>query len=88
VGTVPSEHSLYLTTLRCDECGNRTTYAHEGANVPIDQEAPWPDDVKLCSECGYYYPDDLGLVIDEIANAERVDPHSLEADSDRDGGNP
>lgn len=65
---------IYLTTLRCKECGNGTTIAHDGPDVPIDQEAPWPDDVQLCPECGTFYPDDLALVIEEVANAERIDP--------------
>lgn len=72
-----NETLLYLTTLCCNECGNRTTYAHDGPRVPIDQEAPWPDDVQLCPECGTYYPDDLGEVTVEVANAGRVLPENI-----------
>ncbi|MFD1515829.1 hypothetical protein [Halomarina rubra] len=73
------ERVLYLTTLRCKECGNGTTYAHEGPNTAIDQEAPWPENPVLCPECGTFYPDDLAVVIEEVANAKRVDPESQEA---------
>lgn len=65
---------LYLTTLRCQDCGNETTYPRVGPAVPMDQDPPWPDDVLCCPECATYYPDDLGVAITEVAEAERYAP--------------
>lgn len=67
---------LYLTTIECHD-GHETTFAHEGGKVPIDQETPWPD-VTYCPKCGEPFPVDLGAATAEVANAERVDPHTLE----------
>lgn len=69
-----TDQVLYLTTLRCSECGNGTTFAHRGPDVAQDQSPPWPDDVLLCPECGTYYPDDLGVSVEEIHVAEIVPP--------------
>lgn len=83
-----AEKVLYLTTIRCKECGNGTTYAHMGPNVPLDRETPWPDDVQLCPECGTHYPDDLGEAIEEVSSlppvGDVVGPHNT--DTDRSGG--
>lgn len=65
--------TLYLTTLGCFNCGDETTYAHEGSDVPVDQEAPWPE-VKYCPACQEPYPNDLAVVMDEVAEAKRVAP--------------
>lgn len=73
-----ADQVLYLTTLRCNECGNDTTYTHEGPEVPVDQEAPWPE-VTACAVCGEFLPDDLGAITVEVAEAERVAPHERAA---------
>lgn len=64
---------VYLTTLACRPGTHETTFAHEGGAVPLDQEAPWPD-VECCPVCGLDYPDDLGVAMTEVAEAERVLP--------------
>lgn len=59
---------MYLTAIRCRACGARVKYAHGGPDVPIDQEAPWPNDVQYCPNCREPYPDDLAVVTEEVAN--------------------
>lgn len=70
---MPESTTIYLTTLRCGECADETTFAHEGGTVPFDQEAPWPD-VKRCPVCAAFYDDDLGVDMTEVAEAARVPP--------------
>lgn len=73
---------LYLTTVGCPGCGAETTFAHEGPNVPIDQETPWPD-AEFCPACSEPYPEDLGAAMTEVANAERIRPEDLATGGDR-----
>lgn len=74
--TSSSGQTLYLTTLTCpSEEGHRTTIAHEGGTIPLDQETPWPD-VECCPVCGTDYPPDLAEVIAEVGEAVRVRPEA------------
>ena len=78
-----TERVLYLTQVRCPECGNTTTYAHEGEPTPVDMDAPWPRDVFACPECTTPYPSDIGAFIEGVHEAERVSPRSTDADTAR-----
>lgn len=61
-----TSRTLYLTDIRCPECGNTTTYAHTAGMQTVDMEAPWPRDIYACPECTMPYPDDLGVVIEDV----------------------
>lgn len=62
---------LYLTTLKCPTCAVETTYAHDGPDVAMDAETPWPS-VNVCPGCKSGYPTDLGAAAVEVAEAVRV----------------
>lgn len=64
-----NELALYLTTLQCQHCQRFHTFAQETKRVPVDRDAPWPD-VSVCPHCGSDYPDDLAVVITEVAETE------------------
>lgn len=80
------ERVLYLTTVRCPECGNTTTYAHEADPTPVDRDAPWPRDVVACPECTMPYPADIGAHIEDVHEAERVPPSETVTETERSGG--
>lgn len=65
--------TLYLTTLCCGACEESTTIAHEGEAVALDAEPEWPD-VDVCPKCGAGYPDDLGIAVEEVQEAEPRPP--------------
>lgn len=72
-----SERTLYLTEIICPTCDGSTTIAHEGRDVGIDQDAPWPY-AENCSRCGALLPQDLSECIGDIHVAETVDPEREE----------
>jgi hypothetical protein len=75
-----SESVLYVTKVRCQVCGGAHNYAHQGPPTPIDQDAPWPNDLEYCPLCASGYPDDLAVVIEEVREIGR----SLHTDSSED----
>lgn len=71
---------LYLTRLMCGECEESTKLAHEGPWVQLDQDPKWPD-ATHCPQCGEPYPDDLGVAVMEVQEAEVVPPTEERPDS-------
>jgi|GEM_PF-5449592 len=63
--------TLYLTTLWCGSCEESVIFAHEGEPTSLDEDAPWPD-VDVCPKCMEPYPEDLGVVVGDVHEAERV----------------
>jgi len=64
---------LYLTTVECRVCDDKTTYAHRGPWVGLMRESPEPD-VSKCPQCGDMYPQPLAPAIYSVHEAEIVPP--------------